>query len=223
MILATRNLDCPPSARTSPPRGTPACLLMPSLSRGELLSLWWDVTYISISAGYADVTQEVAQKASCLAPKTFVTTFRTVKTALLASASSSSPSKAGGGDDIVDPTAYATLVGKYKIGQPRRVEKWMKEAEAALVALPRFRHDLAPRLAESGVEVRIAVFYWVCRAIKVRNRFETSGKIIDVFSTMGGFFFYLLALALALPRSRVCSIYSWSTSTVSHPRTSIAS
>jgi len=118
----------------------------------------------SKSAGYADITQEVAQKASCLAPKTFVSTLRTVKTAL----HPSSPSKAGGGDEI-DPTAYANLISKYRIGQPLRVEKWMKEAQAALVALPRFQHVSASRLAESGAEVRIAVFYWVCRAIKVRK------------------------------------------------------
>jgi hypothetical protein len=122
---------------------------------------------IIISAGYADITKEVAQKASCLAPKTFVSTLRTVKTAL--HASSSSPSKAAG--DEVDPTAYATLISKYRIGQPLRVEKWMKEAQGALVALPRFQqHDFASRFAESGVEVRIAVFYWICRAIKVRRK-----------------------------------------------------
>jgi len=132
------------------------------------------IIFIS-SAGYADITQEVAQKASCLAPKTFVGTLRTVKTALLASSSSSSPSKAGagagagaGGDEI-DPTAYATLVSKHRIGQPLRVEQWMKEAQAALVALPRFQRDSA---SESGAEVRIAVFYWVCRAIKVRKNVQ---------------------------------------------------
>jgi hypothetical protein len=121
-----------------------------------------------ISANYADVTQEVAQKASCLAPKTFLSTLRTVKTALLASnkTPNGSPSKAGGD---ADPMAYATLIAEYKIGQPRRVEKWMKEAQAALVALPRFRHDFASRITESGTEVRIVVFFWVCRAIKVRT------------------------------------------------------
>lgn len=120
------------------------------------------------SAGYADITQEIAQKASCLAPKTFVGTLRTVKAALLPP---SSPSKTGSaGDDELDPTAYATLIGKYRIGQPIRVEKWMKEAQAALLALPRFQRDSSTsRLAESGAEVRIAVFYWVCRAIKVRK------------------------------------------------------
>lgn len=121
-----------------------------------------------ISANYADVTQEVAQKASCLAPKTFVSTLRTVKTALHASnkTPNESPSKAG---EDTDPMAYATLISEYKIGQPRRVEKWMKEAQAALVALPRFQHDFASRLSESGTEVRTVVFFWVCRAIKVRS------------------------------------------------------
>ena len=128
-----------------------------------------------VSAGYADITQEVAQKASCLAPKTFTSTLRTVKAALLGSSSSKtpngSPSKAAGhdddDDDESDSTAYATLIGEHKIGQPLRVESWMKEAQAALLALPRFQHDFASRLTESSAEVRIAVFFWVCRGIKV--------------------------------------------------------
>ena len=45
----------------------------------------------------------------------------------------------------------------------------MKEVHAALIALPRFRKGFASRLAESDAAVRIAVFFWVCRAIKVRN------------------------------------------------------
>lgn len=120
-----------------------------------------------ISAGYADINQEVAQKASCLAPKTFASTLKTVKTAILASSNTpnASPSKSG---NRTDPTAYATLISEHKIGQPLRVESWMKEAQAALTALPRFRNDFASRLSESGPEVRIAVFFWVCRAIKVR-------------------------------------------------------
>jgi hypothetical protein len=162
--------------------------------------------YIS-RAGYADITQEVAQKASCLAPKTFVSTLRTVKTALHVS----SPSKAGGGDEI-DPTAYATLISKHRIGQPLRVEKWMKEAQAALVALPRFQDDFASRLAESGAEVRIAVFYWVCRAIKVRK---------NVRNVRPRHFLYNVSLPF-LPSSRVCSIYRWPTSTAYHSRTSIS-
>ena len=123
---------------------------------------------VYISEGYADITQDVAQKASCLAPKTFTSTLKTVKTVLLASR------EAGKADN--NPTAYATLISKHKIGQPLRVEKWMKEVQAALVALPRFQHDLAPRLAESGVEVRIAVFYWVCRVLKVRKRSNRQTK-----------------------------------------------
>ena len=111
----------------------------------------------------------MAQKASCLAPKTFASTFKTVKTVLLATATetpNASPSKSG--SRTTDPTAYATLICEHKIGQPLRVESWMKEAQAALTVLPRFRNDFASRLSESGPEVRIAVFFWVCRAIKVR-------------------------------------------------------
>jgi hypothetical protein len=120
-----------------------------------------------ISLGYADITKEVAQKASCLAPKTFASTLMTVKTAILPPKTpNASPSKSG---NEIDATAYATLISEHKIGQPLRVESWMKEAQATLTALPRFRQDLAARHSESGPEVRLAVFFWVCRAIKVRS------------------------------------------------------
>jgi hypothetical protein len=118
-----------------------------------------------LSAGYADITKDIAQKASCLAPKTFASTFRTIKALLDAPRTpSSSPSKSM---DQNDPTAYATLISEHKIGQPLRVEAWMKEAQAALVTLPRFQRDFSSRLTESGAEVRTVVFIWVCKAIKV--------------------------------------------------------
>ena len=141
-------------------------------------SLMFIGIYIYISAGYPDVTHEVAQKASCLAPKTFVSTLRTVKTALLAS----SPSKKSGGGDEVDPITYVTLIRENKIGQSLQVKKWMKQAEAALLALPRFQRDFASRLTESSAEVRIAVFYWICRVLKVRKRSRP-----QIFSLRNGF------------------------------------
>ena len=67
------------------------------------------------------------------------------------------------------PTAYAKLISEYKIGQPLRVESWMKDAQAALVALPQFQRKFSSRITESGAELRIAVFVWVCKAIKVCN------------------------------------------------------
>ena len=45
----------------------------------------------------------------------------------------------------------------------------MKEAHAALVALPRYQRKYASHLADSGIDVRIAVFFWVCHTIKVRS------------------------------------------------------
>ena len=165
-----------------------------------------------ISASYADVTQEVAQKASCLAPKTFSSTLRTVKTALLASnkTPNGSPSKA---NNDTDPMAYATLIGEYKIGQPRRVEKWMKEAQAALVALPRFRHDFASLITESGTEVRIVVFFWVCRAIKVRTRLKPRANVSHI---------YTHCTSPALISSQLYSKSRWPTSMASRSRFSIA-
>jgi hypothetical protein len=50
-----------------------------------------------------------------------------------------------------------------------RVEAWMKEAQAALVALPRYQQKFASRLADTTTDVRIAVFFWVCQTIKVRS------------------------------------------------------
>jgi hypothetical protein len=77
-----------------------------------------------------------------------------------------SPSKYG---NEIDPAAYITLISEHNIEQPLRVEPWMKDAQAALTALPRFRQEFASRLSESGPEVPIAVFFWIFRAIKVRN------------------------------------------------------
>jgi hypothetical protein len=121
-----------------------------------------------VSANYADITRDVAQKASCLAPKTFVSTLKTVETALRPSNKTPNEPPSKSGEDT-DRTAYASLISDCRIGRPKRVEKWMKEAQAALVALPRFQRDFASRIAESGAEVRVAVFYWVCRTIDVRK------------------------------------------------------
>ena len=165
-----------------------------------------------VSAGYPDITQEVAQKASCLAPKTFVSTYRIVKAALLAASNETpnvSPVKP---PDEKDPTAYANLITKHKIGRPLLVEKWMEDAQAALIALPRFQHDLVSRLAEPSVEVRIAVFYWVCRAIKVRCSLNRHAK-----DSLHNFFFSFLS------SSRLCSMYRWPTSMAHRSRTPIAS
>jgi hypothetical protein len=135
----------------------------------SLISQSFSSLTICVSAGYADITEDIAQKASCLAPKTFASTFRTVKTALNAprTQSSSSPSKSV---DENGPTTYAKLISEYKIGQPLRVESWMKDAQAALFALPQFQKKFSSRITESGAEVRIAVFVWVCKAIKVCKR-----------------------------------------------------
>ncbi|KAH9080280.1 hypothetical protein EDB83DRAFT_2338334 [Lactarius deliciosus] len=121
----------------------------------------------SKSAGYADVTEDVAQKSSCLAPRQFASTLRTVKAALhVPKTPAGSPSKS---KTDVDPIAYATLIKEHKIGRPLRVESWMKEAQAALVALPRYQQKFASHLADSGIDVRIAVFFWVCRTIKISH------------------------------------------------------
>ncbi|KAI9465001.1 hypothetical protein BJY52DRAFT_1393074 [Lactarius psammicola] len=129
----------------------------------------------SKSAGYADVTEDVAQKASCLAPRTFASTLRTVKAVLhVPKTPTGSPSKSSKSKTDVDPTAYAALIKEHKIGQPLRVESWMKEAHAALVALPRYQRKYAPYLADSGIDVRIAVFLWVCQTIKLSNITEMS-------------------------------------------------
>ena len=160
-----------------------------------------------ISLGYADITEEVAQKASCLAPKTFASTLRTVKSAMLASNTpNASPSKS---DNEIDPTAYMTLINDHKIGQRLRVESWMKDAQAALTALPRYRQDFASRLSESGPEVRIAVFFWVCRTIKVR---DAEKKIKPRFS-----------LCTHDTSSRSCSTSRRPISTASRSKSSLAS
>ena len=132
-----------------------------------------------VRANYADVTQEVAQKASCLAPKTFASTLKIVKTAL---ASNKTPNGTlSKSSEVIDPTGYATLISEHKIGQPLRVKKWMEEAQAALVALPRFQRDFVSRITESDKEVRVAVFFWVCRAIKVRTHFNIESRFSALY------------------------------------------
>ncbi|KAH8989113.1 hypothetical protein EDB92DRAFT_906280 [Lactarius akahatsu] len=131
----------------------------------------------SKSAGYADVTEDVAQKASCLAPRQFASTLRTVKAALhVPKTPAGSPSKS---KTDVDPIAYATLIKEHKIGRPLRVESWMKEAQAALVALPRYKQKFASHFADSGIDVRIAVFFWVCRTIKISH--ITYAPLVDKY------------------------------------------
>ncbi|KAH9960339.1 hypothetical protein BGW80DRAFT_1364146 [Lactifluus volemus] len=84
----------------------------------------------------------------CLAPKTFASTFRAVKTVLNAPRmqSSSSPSISM---DENGPTTYAKLISEYKIGQPLRVESWMKDAQPALFTLPQFQQNFSSRITES--------------------------------------------------------------------------
>ena len=120
-----------------------------------------------------------------------------------------SPTKSG---NQIDPTAYITLIGEHKIGQPLRVESWMKDAQAALTALPRYRQNFASRLSESGPEVRIAVFFWVCRAIKVRN---ADNKVKPMFLR--------LLLCTHTTSSRPCIRSRWSTSTACRSKCSLAS
>ena len=204
MTSATRSRVYLRSAHTSRPRGTHRIppIYAFSFSRAHFVGC--------VRANYADVTQEVAQKASCLAPKTFASTLKIVKTALASNKTSNgTPSKSS---EVIDPTSYATLIGEHKIGQPLRVKKWMEEAQAALVALPRFQRDFASRITESDKEVRVAVFFWVCRAIKVRTRFNIGTP----------FLLTLLTLPF-LPSSRLRRLCRWSTSMASHSRFSTAS
>ncbi|KAI0263982.1 hypothetical protein BC834DRAFT_884865 [Gloeopeniophorella convolvens] len=102
----------------------------------------------SKNAGYSEITSEIAQKASCLAPKTFQSTMRTVKAVLLASKASESSVK-------------------HQIGRSSRVEAWLQQAQETLLSLPKFKHDFSARLTASSVEVRTAVFFWVCQVIKI--------------------------------------------------------
>ena len=81
------------------------------------------------------------------------------------------------------------------------LKKWMEGTQAALVSLPRFQLDFASRLTESSKEVRVAVFFWVCRTIQVRKRFD-----------VGQPFLHILLILPFLPSSRLCRLCCWSTS-----------
>jgi hypothetical protein len=92
-----------------------------------------------ISLGYADITEEVTQKAPCLTRKTFASTLKIVKTAMLASKKQR---------PRLDRLRHAHQRAQAEIGQPLRVKSWMKEAQAALAAFSRFRQDFASYLRD---------------------------------------------------------------------------
>ncbi|KAI0947185.1 hypothetical protein AcV7_009676 [Taiwanofungus camphoratus] len=100
--------------------------------------------------GDSDVSEQVAQGASCLAPKIFKTTLSVVRSALTASASRTRRSASA--------LKYETLIQKNKIGRKAFVESCMRDVEKALVASRELPDELRPPCDI----VTLCVFGWTC-------------------------------------------------------------
>ncbi|KAH9850113.1 hypothetical protein C2E23DRAFT_325016 [Lenzites betulinus] len=129
--------------------------------------------------GDADVTEKIAQTASCLKPKVFKTTLNTVKGALAAASRSatSSPSKAA------RSVSYNTLLTENRIGRKLLVQRWMQDAEDALLSNRETRRKFSNHDA-----VTVAVFCWTCqlmgsgKKVNVETMLDTYDIPSDVFT-----------------------------------------
>ncbi|TFY76878.1 hypothetical protein EWM64_g7135 [Hericium alpestre] len=114
--------------------------------------------------GFDDITNHLGQVASCLAPKIWASAVNTVRAALAAS-QPSTPRKRNRAPR--GSVSYRTLVMANKIGRVQRVVDWMTDAEKALGGNPAFKDQF--ELSLEGIEVRLSVFIWVCRTLKLKN------------------------------------------------------
>ena len=115
-----------------------------------------DATYIYryyFRLNNGDVTQKVAQSASCLNDKVFSRTLNVVRKAI---ADDGKPNKSVA-------MTYNTLTRSYTIGMVAKVVAWMDEAEKALV----LKEVLPAKYEVNSPLVKCAIFFWVCKILKV--------------------------------------------------------
>ncbi|RDX42622.1 hypothetical protein OH76DRAFT_1391595, partial [Lentinus brumalis] len=107
--------------------------------------------------GDINITEKVAQNASCLKPRLFKTTLNTVRSALAAAEAATSPKKAP------IRVSYRSLVDEYRLGRPGIVTEWMVKAENT------FMRNLEMRRKYGRVydAVTIAIFCWTLRVMQV--------------------------------------------------------
>ncbi|KAL1950360.1 hypothetical protein VTO73DRAFT_5484 [Trametes versicolor] len=108
--------------------------------------------------GDTDVTEQIAQAASCLKPKLFKTALNTVKGALSAAAKAKAKAEAASPSKAARTVTYNALLGEKKIGRKGMVLGWMQDAERALMA-----NREARRRFTSYDAVTVAVFCWTCQ------------------------------------------------------------
>ena len=108
--------------------------------------------------GSTEITEKVAQTASCLKPKVFKTTLNAVRAALAAAAAAAAAHK-----KTSRTVTYLNLVDEYKIGRKATVTQWMADAERALMA----NREVRRRNGSAYDAITLAVFCWTCGHMKV--------------------------------------------------------
>ncbi|KAL6303482.1 hypothetical protein BKA93DRAFT_854015 [Sparassis latifolia] len=111
----------------------------------------------SLELGNGDVSEKVAQTASCVTVKQFKTAVQTVRAALAAAAAPS--------QELETALSYDSLMRKYHVGRKRFVHDCLCDVEKALVA----SRELPPDLHPPCDAVTVAVFYWTCAVMKRKN------------------------------------------------------
>ncbi|KAL7279985.1 hypothetical protein ACG7TL_006396 [Trametes sanguinea] len=123
--------------------------------------------------GDTDVTEKVAQAASCLKPKVFKTTLNTVKAALAAAAASAaasaSPSKSS------RKLSYTDLLVEKKIGKRGIVMGWMQNAERTLMA----NREMRRKFGTAGDALTLAVFCWTCQLMGLKPQKVGAEELLD--------------------------------------------
>ncbi|KAI0648092.1 hypothetical protein C8Q79DRAFT_1087085 [Trametes meyenii] len=100
--------------------------------------------------GDNDVTEQIAQAASCLKPRVFKTALNAVKGALSASTAASSPSKSSRN------VTYLALLTEKKIGRKGMVQEWMQDVERTLMA----NRETRRKFGAAYDAITVAVFCW---------------------------------------------------------------
>jgi hypothetical protein len=104
--------------------------------------------------GNTDVTEKIAQQASCIAPKAFNTTLVTVRNAIAEYLSEKH-------SDDVTPTS---LVRSY--GLDDKVIYWVEQVEKALKQSGRAA-ELQAELDVDAATMYVVMFYWACTVLHV--------------------------------------------------------
>ncbi|KAI0699314.1 hypothetical protein C8T65DRAFT_793293 [Cerioporus squamosus] len=106
--------------------------------------------------GDTNITEKIAQNASCLKPRLFKTTLNTVRSALAAAEAATSPRKAA------PRISYQVLLDEYRLGRKGLVTDWMVNAENTLMRNLETRR----RFGKAYDAVTVAIFCWTLRIMQ---------------------------------------------------------